>query len=51
VTATGAPAPPAPSSSAPKAKAISSNWSRESSVIPAIDRFMVSNWPVSTAMS
>ena len=38
VTATGVPKPAAPSKKAPKAKAISSSWSRRSSVMPPMER-------------
>ena len=49
--ATGAPNPAAPSMNAPKQNATSSNCSRRSGVIVAIDCFMISNCPVSTEMS
>jgi len=42
VIATGAPPPPAPSSTAPKQKAISSNCSRRSSVMAPIEPLIVS---------
>src|SRR5262249_54077364 len=49
--ATGAPNPAAPSIRAPKQKATSSTCSRRSGVIPAIDCFIISNWPVLTDTS
>ena len=51
VTATGAPPPPAPSRSAPKAKAINRTCRRRSEEISPTDRLMISNWPDSTEMS
>ncbi|MGC4051814.1 MAG: hypothetical protein QM757_20920 [Paludibaculum sp.] len=51
VTATGAPPPPAPSSTAPNAKAINSSCSRRSSVSPPMEPLIVSNWPLSTMRS
>ncbi len=50
-TATGAPPPPAPSSSAPNASAISSTWRRRSGVMAPIDSLMTSKWPLSTVSS
>jgi len=46
--ATGAPPPPAPSSKALKAKAISRTCRRRSSEMSPIDCLMISNWPDST---
>ncbi len=51
VMATGAPPPPAPSSRAPKAKAISSAWSRRSAVTLAMDCLAIANCPDSTETS
>ena len=50
-TATGAPPPPAPSSSEPKANAISSTCNRRSQEMPLMDFLMISNCPDSTEMS
>ncbi len=47
--ATGAPPPPVPSRNAPKQKAIRITWMRLSDESPAIDCFITSNCPVSTA--
>ena len=49
--ATGVPNPAAPSINAPKLKAISNTCKRRSSVSPAIDCLMISNFPVCTVMS
>src|SRR5438552_4926766 len=50
-TATGVPAPDAPSRNAPNANAMISACIRGSGLISAIDRRMLSNRPVATAMS
>src|SRR5215468_9956712 len=47
--ATGAPPPPVPSKNAPKQNAINTNCNRLSDDNPAMDCFITSNWPVSTA--
>ncbi len=49
--ATGVPNPAAPSRNAPKQNATSRSCSRRSGVMRAMDCFMISNCPVSTAMS
>ena len=46
--ATGAPNPAAPSRNAPKLNAMSSAWSRRSSVSEAMDCLITSNCPVPT---
>ena len=49
--ATGAPNPAAPSMKAPNEKAIRTAWSRRSPERLATEVFMISNWPVATAIS
>ena len=49
--ATGAPNPAAPSMNAPNEKATRTAWSRRSPERLATEAFMISNWPVVTAMS
>jgi hypothetical protein len=51
VTATGAPPPPAPSSSAPNAKAMRRTYRRRSDEMPPMDCLMISNCLVSTETS